>query len=151
GRIGEAQILHQTGARNYEGVAAEATELGLTAADRYRARPFLDQNEIPLAYRAADMVICRCGVSTLAELAANGVPALLVPLPTAYADHQTANARAYSKRGAGLLLAEERLTSEGLANQIERLRADPARREAMSAAARDIARPYAANSVAEIA
>ncbi|MFI6874547.1 UDP-N-acetylglucosamine--N-acetylmuramyl-(pentapeptide) pyrophosphoryl-undecaprenol N-acetylglucosamine transferase [Streptomyces sp. NPDC050400] len=97
------------------------------------AVPYLDRMD--LAYAAADLVVCRAGSATVAELATTGVPAVLVPYPHAPGDHQTHNARVLSDAGAGLLLADADTTAEALAALAEPLLADPARLAAMSAAA----------------
>jgi UDP-N-acetylglucosamine--N-acetylmuramyl-(pentapeptide) pyrophosphoryl-undecaprenol N-acetylglucosamine transferase len=136
------QALHQVGAKNMETAAARPG---------YRPVPYLDSNQIPLAYRAADLTICRCGVGSLAEAAANGLPMLMVPLPTAYADHQTYNARAMERGGAGILLPQPDLTPKRLSAAITELRDDAARREQMSSASRSLGRPDAAEQVARIA
>jgi UDP-N-acetylglucosamine--N-acetylmuramyl-(pentapeptide) pyrophosphoryl-undecaprenol N-acetylglucosamine transferase len=136
------QLLHQVGAKN---MAAAEERPG------YIAVPYLDADQIPRAYRAADVTICRCGVGSLAEAAANGLPMLMVPLPTAYADHQTHNARAMERGGAGILLPQPDLTPEKLVSAITELHADPPRLARMSAASRSLGRPDAAERVARIA
>ncbi|MFJ4710573.1 UDP-N-acetylglucosamine--N-acetylmuramyl-(pentapeptide) pyrophosphoryl-undecaprenol N-acetylglucosamine transferase [Streptomyces sp. NPDC088785] len=103
--------------------------LGTPAA----AVPYLDRMD--LAYAAADLVVCRAGSATVAELATTRVPAVLVPYPHAPGDHQTHNARVLSDAGAGLLLPDGRATPEALAALVEPLLADPARLAAMAAAA----------------
>lgn len=140
------QILHQVGTGK-----EEVTEsLGKGVAP-YVAVPFLNAEQMPLAYRASDVTLCRCGVGSLAEAAANGLPLLMVPLPTAYADHQTHNARAYEHGGGGVLIAQAELTPERLVQEVHGLRTDPARREQMAKASRALGRPDAAARVAEIA
>ncbi len=147
---GPVQVLHQTGPRNHEEALKVAERTDLSRIN-YLPRPYISGEQMPLAYRAADLVVCRCGISTLAEITANGVPALMVPLPTAYADHQTANARAVERAGAGIHLRQPELTPERLAEQVQALRGDEARREAMAAAGRALGRPEAARHVAELA
>ncbi|MET9361379.1 UDP-N-acetylglucosamine--N-acetylmuramyl-(pentapeptide) pyrophosphoryl-undecaprenol N-acetylglucosamine transferase [Streptomyces sp. NPDC006632] len=109
------------------------TERQLTGMPGARAVPYLDRMD--LAYAAADLVVCRAGSATVAELAATGVPAVLVPYPHAPGDHQTHNARVLSDAGAGLLVPDEETTAFRLAGLIEPLLADPARLAAMSGAA----------------
>jgi UDP-N-acetylglucosamine--N-acetylmuramyl-(pentapeptide) pyrophosphoryl-undecaprenol N-acetylglucosamine transferase len=94
------------------------------------------EERMPLAYAAADLVVARAGASTVAELAAIGVPSILVPWPGAAADHQTDNARSLAAVGAAVLLPESQLTPGRLASEIEQLRADPSTLPAMAAAAR---------------
>ncbi|MFF4186525.1 glycosyltransferase [Streptomyces sp. NPDC001691] len=109
------------------------TELQLAGLPGARAVPYLDRMD--LAYAAADLVVCRAGSATVAELAATGVPAVLVPYPHAPGDHQTHNARVLSDAGAGLLVPDAETTAFRLAGLIEPLLADPARLAAMSCAA----------------
>jgi UDP-N-acetylglucosamine--N-acetylmuramyl-(pentapeptide) pyrophosphoryl-undecaprenol N-acetylglucosamine transferase len=136
------QVLHQVGPKNAESMAAKPGYLPVA---------YLDAHQIPLAYRAADLTLCRCGVGSLAEAAANGLPMLMVPLPTAYADHQTGNARAMERGGAGILMPQAELSPQSLAVAIKSLRDYAAKRNAMSAASRALGRPDAAENVARIA
>jgi UDP-N-acetylglucosamine--N-acetylmuramyl-(pentapeptide) pyrophosphoryl-undecaprenol N-acetylglucosamine transferase len=99
--------------------------------------------------RAADLVICRSGATTLAELTAAGRPAILVPLPTSTDDHQRKNAEVIRRAGAGLVIDERELTGDRLAADISALVADAGRRERMSVAARSLARPDAAERIAD--
>ena len=94
------------------------------------------EERMPQAYAAADLVVARAGASTVAELAAIGVPSILVPWPGAAADHQTDNARSLAAVGAAVLLPESQLTPARLAREIEQLRTDPSTLPAMAAAAR---------------
>ena len=94
------------------------------------------EERMPQAYAAADVVVARAGASTVAELAAIGVPSILVPWPGAAADHQTDNARSLAAVGAAVLLPESQLTPDRLAREIDQLRADPSTLPAMAAAAR---------------
>ncbi|MFE0684229.1 glycosyltransferase [Streptomyces sp. NPDC058961] len=109
------------------------TERQLSGLPGARAVPYLDRMD--LAYAAADLVVCRAGSATVAELAATGVPAVLVPYPHAPGDHQTHNARVLSDAGAGLLVPDAETTAFRLAGLVEPLLADPARLAAMSGAA----------------
>ncbi|MFE5741484.1 UDP-N-acetylglucosamine--N-acetylmuramyl-(pentapeptide) pyrophosphoryl-undecaprenol N-acetylglucosamine transferase [Streptomyces celluloflavus] len=97
------------------------------------AVPYLDRMD--LAYAAADLVVCRAGSATVAELATIGMPAVLVPYPHAPGDHQTHNARVLSDAGAALLLPDAETTAERLAALVDPLLADPDRLAAMGAAA----------------
>lgn len=102
------------------------------------------------AYAAADLVVCRAGATTLAELGVLGLPAVLVPYPHATADHQRANARAAAAAGAAVLLDEDDLDAERLAATVRDVLGDPDRLAAMSLAARTWARPDAAEGVAAV-
>lgn len=98
-----------------------------------QAVAYLDRMD--LAYAAADLVICRAGSATIAELATTGVPAVLVPYPHAPGDHQTHNARVLSDAGAAVLLPDAEATADRLAALVEPLLRDPRRLAAMSGAA----------------
>lgn len=143
----DISIIHQTG--DTEGGPGEhVRDAGVGSV--YRSRPFLDTENLAAAYRAADVAVCRCGASTLAEVAAAGLPSLLIPYPLAYADHQTANARAVAEAGGGVLIPQADLTSARLAEELHALKADQTRRQRMADATRAMARPDAAQAVAEV-
>jgi UDP-N-acetylglucosamine:LPS N-acetylglucosamine transferase len=108
------------------------------------------EERMPTVYAAADLVVCRAGAMTVAELAAAGVPAVLVPLPGAPGDHQTANARVLERVGAAVLLPDPECTPAGLTTVVEGLLADPARLGAMGRAAHALARPDAAAAGAAV-
>ncbi len=143
------QVLHQTGEAHLDEIRSRANS-ATERLIRYEPRAYFDGEQMPMAYRAADIIVCRCG-TTLAEVTANGIPALMVPLPSAYADHQTANARAVERAGGGVLLPQASLTPRQLADEVNALAADTARRDHMAAASRSLGRPDAARKVAEIA
>jgi UDP-N-acetylglucosamine--N-acetylmuramyl-(pentapeptide) pyrophosphoryl-undecaprenol N-acetylglucosamine transferase len=103
---------------------------------------------MPEALAATDVAVSRAGAMGTAELLAWGRPTLLVPLPTAAADHQTHNARALEKAGAAIMLREQDLTPARLWSDVLALTADTPRREAMAAAARQRAQPNAALEIA---
>lgn len=144
-------ILWQTGRDRLREVeeVIEAVMGGRPVEDRDRVilHPFLD--EMSAAWLAADLALCRAGASTIAELAAYGVPALLVPLPTAAGGHQEANAAAMAEAGAALLLPEEELSGEHLAHEVGALIGDRERLEAMGEAAGNASREGGAGIVAE--
>ena len=104
------QILHQTGTRNFEESAA-----GTTSPTNYHVRAYLD--DMVAAYASADLVMCRCGSSTIAELTAVGLPAILVPYPYSHLDHQRLNAEILEKKGAGILVADSELTPAAYSRQ----------------------------------
>lgn len=135
-------LTHQTGERDLDLVRQAYRRAGLDA----RVEPFLFAMDREM--KAADVVVCRAGATTLAELAAAGRPSILVPLPTATDDHQRRNAEAFVRHGAAVLLDQRELTGERLASEIEALAGDPDRCRAMGEAARRLARPDAADLVA---
>jgi UDP-N-acetylglucosamine--N-acetylmuramyl-(pentapeptide) pyrophosphoryl-undecaprenol N-acetylglucosamine transferase len=113
---------------------------------RVRVRPYL--SPIADAYAAADLAMTRAGALTLAELCAWGIPGILVPLPTAAADHQSANARTLSAAGAARELPQRELTVDRLDREVRSLFDDPVRLEAMRRAALARGRPDAAEKIA---
>jgi UDP-N-acetylglucosamine--N-acetylmuramyl-(pentapeptide) pyrophosphoryl-undecaprenol N-acetylglucosamine transferase len=139
----ELAITHQTGERDLDLVRGAYERAGIAA----RAEAFIF--EIDREMRAADLVICRSGATTLAELTAAGRPAILVPLPTSTDDHQRKNAEVIRRAGAGLVIDERELTGDRLAADISALVTDAGRRERMSMAARSLARPDAAERIAD--
>jgi UDP-N-acetylglucosamine--N-acetylmuramyl-(pentapeptide) pyrophosphoryl-undecaprenol N-acetylglucosamine transferase len=136
------RIVHQTGERDRMHVAHEYERAGITA----RVEAFLEG--VADEMRAATLVICRAGATTLAELAATGRPAVIVPLPTATDDHQRRNARVLAAAGAAIAVEERELGEGGLARLVAGLLANPARRREMSAAVRTFAKPDAAATIA---
>lgn len=128
---GDVHLLIKTGPAALDEARARLTYDGGDAVAR--AVPYLDRMD--LAYAAADLVVCRAGSATVAELASTGVPAVLVPYPHAPGDHQTHNARVLSDAGAGLLLPDAEVTADRLAALVGPLLDSPARLAAMSGAA----------------
>lgn len=134
------EVWHQAGKRNIDSAQAAYIDAGIEA----RVVPFIP--DMAEAYRWADLVLCRAGAMTIAELAAVGVASILVPFPYAVDDHQTANARYLSDNAAAVLLPQTQLTPERLGELIrevtpEALRkmAEAARRLALMNATRDVA------------
>ena len=103
--------------------------------------------DMPLVMAAADLVLCRAGASTIAEIAAIAKPAVLVPSPNVVADHQTKNARVLANAGGAVLLPEGESSGEKLYALMTGLLSDAPRREAMSRALRDMAVPDAAEQI----
>jgi UDP-N-acetylglucosamine--N-acetylmuramyl-(pentapeptide) pyrophosphoryl-undecaprenol N-acetylglucosamine transferase len=101
------------------------------------------------AYARADLIICRAGATTVAELTAFGKAAILVPYPYAIYDHQRGNAQALQARGAAEMLLDQDLTGALLAERIRSYFADRARIEKMAAAARALGRPDAAAKIVD--
>jgi UDP-N-acetylglucosamine--N-acetylmuramyl-(pentapeptide) pyrophosphoryl-undecaprenol N-acetylglucosamine transferase len=138
------QILHVTGEREYPVVAEELRKAG--ANPDYQAFPFLD--DFPLALAAADAVVARAGGS-VAEILARGAPSLLVPYPYAAGDHQSKNACMVAAEGAALSVPDAELDAERLAAAVTTL-LDPEVNRRMRAAALRLARPDAADRIADI-
>jgi len=112
-----------------------------------RVEPFLFA--IDREMKAADLVVCRAGATTVAELAALGKASILIPLPTATDDHQRRNALALVREGAALMVEQRELSGDRLATEMLSLAADTARRRGMGEAARRLARPDAARVIVE--
>ncbi len=141
----DLQLLVLTGAANLESVR-HAIPSG--TALRVRALPFLDQME--LAYAAADLVVCRAGASSVAEVSVCGLPSVLVPYPYATRRHQDANARALSRAGAAIVVPDDVLNGRLLAARVRDLLGDPARLAEMGRRAIAWARPDAAGALAHV-
>lgn len=133
-------VVHQTGKRHHAAVVQMYQQAGVQAD----IRAFID--DMAASYAAADLVICRSGALTVAELAAVGVASLLIPFPFAVDDHQTHNARFLSERGAAVLLPQTRLNAENLAQWLGAQRRE--KLLAMARQARSVARADAAAVVA---
>lgn len=138
------RILHQTGEAELETVRDRYRRHGISAD----VRPFID--DMASAYAAADLVICRAGATTIAELTALGKPAVLVPYPYAADDHQRKNAESLVARGAAQMILDRELSAERLAESVTRLRDQPQSLAAMAQAARDLGRPDAAERVVDV-
>lgn len=141
GLLEETTLLWSTGALTHTAFAR------YHRAPRVQVRAFWDP--IATAYAAADLVVARAGAMTLAEITAWRLPSVLVPLPTAAADHQSANARALEAAGAALHLPESRLTPASLVEAVRAILEDPVRRDAMAVAAWQRGQPGAAQGIAE--
>ncbi len=135
-------VLHVCGRRDHPELAE------LTRPPGYDLREYLDLTDFAQALAAADLVVARAGGS-LFEVAAHGKPAILIPYPHAAADHQAANARWMERGGAAVVVPDGELSAARLARETAALLADPQRMRAMAAAARRLARPDAAEVVAE--
>ncbi len=135
-------VLHVCGRRDYPELSTHELRPG------YDLREYLELADFDRALAAADLVVARAGGSVF-EIAAHGLPAILVPYPHASADHQSANARWISDAGAALVIADAELSASRLAAEVAALLADSDRLRTMSAAARLLARPRAAQDVAD--
>lgn len=134
-------VTHQTGQADAEHVEAAYRAAGAEAT----VLPFID--DMAAAYRDADLVVCRSGASTIAELTVCGRPSILVPFPYAVDDHQSANARVLAAAGGAVHLPQGELTAERLIQEIESL--EPERLRAMAAAARSQGKPRAVRDIAD--
>ncbi len=140
GRV-DVQFILQTGSEDFDRARDLVEKEQLPA----RVMPFLRQ--IQLAYAAADLVVCRSGAMTLAEIAACGTPAILIPYPHAAHNHQEVNATNLVERGAAALILDRELNGERMAKEVAHLLADRQTLRRMSAHARTFARPDAAERI----
>ena len=141
------QVFHQTGTKDQPEIATRYEKLrssGLIA----ESVAFID--DMARAYAAADLLVCRAGATTIAELTVCKKPAILVPFPFAADDHQTVNARSLVQAGAALLIPEEELSAEKLADELRALEADRPRLLRMSRASGVLGRPEAAREIADV-
>jgi UDP-N-acetylglucosamine--N-acetylmuramyl-(pentapeptide) pyrophosphoryl-undecaprenol N-acetylglucosamine transferase len=147
-------IIHQTGERDYND--ALAAYQGLKNRTGESAASFTNEvfkfiEDMPSAFASADLVVCRSGASTVAEIAAAGKPAVFVPFPRAADDHQRVNAEALARHGAAVVVEESKLEGVWLAETIAALLCDSSRLGRMSAAAKELAHPNAARDIAAMA
>ena len=136
--------IHGAG-RDYRAVLDALQGSGLADHPEVDVREYI--YDMPLVMAAADLVLCRAGASTIAEIAAIAKPAVLVPSPNVVADHQTKNARVLANAGGAVLLPEGESSGEKLYALMTGLLSDAPRREAMSRALRDMAVPDAAEQI----
>jgi UDP-N-acetylglucosamine--N-acetylmuramyl-(pentapeptide) pyrophosphoryl-undecaprenol N-acetylglucosamine transferase len=141
-----AQILWQTGDGDFENIKRLLTAQAMTQPERVCIHGFIERMEN--AYAASDLAVCRAGATTLAELMQAGLPSVLVPLPSAAADHQTANAKSMAEAGASIVCSEERM-EENLLDIIVGLIRDPSRLLDMAQHARSLGRTDATAVLAD--
>jgi UDP-N-acetylglucosamine--N-acetylmuramyl-(pentapeptide) pyrophosphoryl-undecaprenol N-acetylglucosamine transferase len=140
----ELSIVHQTGRHDLEQVKQGYAASGFTAD----VREFID--DMAHSYLGADLVICRAGATTLAELTVCKKPSILIPFPHATDDHQAVNAQALVDRGAARMFREAELTGALLASTIRELKNDPQALDDMGKAAGQLGRPEAAREIADV-
>lgn len=138
------EVRHQCGAAHVEATRYHYTEAKIDAS----VEPFID--DMAAAYAWADLVVCRAGALTIAELAAAGLGAVLIPFPHAVDDHQTRNAQAMEQIGAAIVIQERELSVDLLSTAIGTLLADRQRLTRMACAARTLAKPAAAARIADV-
>lgn len=138
-------VTHQTGEADFERIRDAYAASALSTAD---VRPFI--SDIFTEFEKADLIICRAGATTCAEVAAAGRATIMVPLPTAADDHQRKNAEALERAGAAKMLLQKDLNGERLAEEIIGLIEQPARLQEMQAAAKSLSRPDAASATVDI-
>ena len=137
----EIQIVHQTGEPDYDMAVDAYRRSGI----RHLVRPFFD--EIHHVYSASDLMLCRAGGMTIAEITAFGLPAILVPFARATNDHQTLNALSLERRGAAIVIPEGEISPERLAEEIKGIILDGMRLSGMSRASKSLGNPKAAEMI----
>ncbi len=140
-------IRHVAGTRDYEDLESR---LPIGTDDALAFHLVRYEDDMASVYAAADLVLCRAGASSVAELAATGVPSILVPLPEAPGDHQTANARVLAGAGAAVMVPDAELDGTRLSAEVNSLLGDRRRLAAMASAAIGSARRDAAESVVDL-
>ena len=138
------RIVHQSGPGGFEQLREEFSRSGLEG----EVVPFIV--DMPAAFAAADLVVCRSGAGAVSELAAAGKPSMLAPFPFAADDHQTKNAEAMERAGAARLVPDRQMNGEKLSAVVAELAGSPGALERMGEAARRFAKPGAARRAAEI-
>jgi len=138
------RFTHQTGARDRDQVARGYAAVGFANS----VQDFV--TDMSAAYAASDLIVCRAGAITLAELTICKKPSILVPFPAAADNHQVANARSLVDAGASVMIEERDLTGELLAREIRRLLLDAAARARMARSAGLLGAPQAASEIAEV-
>ncbi|MBI3941113.1 MAG: undecaprenyldiphospho-muramoylpentapeptide beta-N-acetylglucosaminyltransferase [Acidobacteria bacterium] len=141
-QIPDLRVIHQTGTAEFESCRRYGSAW-------WEVRPFID--DMPRAMSQASLVICRAGASTLAELAAAGKCAVLVPFPFAADDHQMVNARCLASQGAARLLPQSELTAGALANSVLELHRRPEQRKEMESAIRRFFNARSAEEIIDLA
>jgi UDP-N-acetylglucosamine--N-acetylmuramyl-(pentapeptide) pyrophosphoryl-undecaprenol N-acetylglucosamine transferase len=144
-RIPNLRIVHQTGSRDFDEVCKSYDASGINV----EVISFID--DMPQSFAEADLIVCRSGASTVAEIAAAGKCALFVPFPGAADDHQLRNAEVLAQADAALLIPENELSTERFVNEVTELLNNPSRMTAMAAKASSLAHPNAAAHIAEMA
>jgi UDP-N-acetylglucosamine--N-acetylmuramyl-(pentapeptide) pyrophosphoryl-undecaprenol N-acetylglucosamine transferase len=139
------RIVHQTGKPQYEEIAAAYRSLNI----EIEASAFID--DMASRFAQADLIVCRSGASSVAEVAATGKAAIFVPLPTAADDHQRKNAESLVAQNAAMMILEPQLTVERFVAAIESAFRDPAQLAAIGARARTLAHQDAASRIAQLA
>ena len=142
-------VVHVAGATEQATVSAALAAAGGDGDGRWRVMGYLDDMGSALA--ASDLIVARAGATSIAEITALGLPAVLVPYPHATDDHQTKNAAAMVAHGAAELVADSAIDGERFGDTVAGLLRDPARRATMAAASKGLGRPDAADRVAALA
>lgn len=139
----QLQFVHQTGTADYKAVKARYE----TSSLRHVVQPYFDP--IEMIYSIADLMVCRAGGMTIAEITACGIPAIFIPLPTAAGDHQKLNAQVIADAGAGIVLHQHKLTGSKLAKKIIEVIDNPEKHQRMANQSRKLGNPRAGEKIAQ--
>lgn len=142
---GQLSITHQTGETDFERIRAAYADSKFANAD---VRPFI--SDISVEFGKADLLVCRAGATTCAEIAAAGKAAVLIPLPTAADNHQQKNAEAFENAGAAKMILQQKLSGPVLANVVGELLNSPTAIDEMESAARRLGHPDAAERTVDL-
>jgi len=143
-RVPGIHIIHQTGQRDFDNVQAAYAKSSISS----EVHKFID--DMPGTFARADLLVCRSGASTVAEITAAGKPAIFVPFPRAADDHQNVNARALERAGAAVVVEESNLGAAYLVDTVAALIGDVNRLRNMAAGAKSLAHPKAVEEIAEM-
>ena len=148
--LSDYQIIHQCGENNYQGCQGRADLILETSPfkSRYKLLPFLKFDGMRMAYGAADLAVSRAGSGSIFEIAASGLPGIIIPLTGSAQEHQRENAYAYAKSGAAAVIEERNLKPHILKSEIDRLFAGKEEMANMSESAKQFAKPNAAEKIA---
>jgi UDP-N-acetylglucosamine--N-acetylmuramyl-(pentapeptide) pyrophosphoryl-undecaprenol N-acetylglucosamine transferase len=141
----QIQIIHQTGKSDYPSLKEQYEK----EAPFFEVTAFI--HNVEEFYNRCDLLICRAGAVTLAEITSLGKPAILVPLPTATHDHQYQNAKRLAEAGAATLIQQQDFTAERLVQELENFMTHPEELQAMAEASRKLGKPDAAQRVVDLA
>ena len=143
-RVAGLHIIHQTGESDFERVRTAYADSGISG----EVHKFID--DMPAMFARADLLVCRSGASTVAEITAAGKPAIFVPFPRAADDHQNVNARALERAGAAVVIEESKLQPAYLVDTVSGLMEDANRLRKMADAAKSLAHPQAVEQIAAL-
>ncbi len=137
------QVIHMTGQTGYDETVADFKTAGIDLVNcgNITVTPYLYNMDEALA--AADLIVCRAGAASIAEIAVRGVPSILIPYPYSTENHQEHNARALAEKGAAIMILDKELTGESLWEAVRNLFANRARLASMAAAAKQLGKPGA--------
>ena len=141
------EVIHQTGEKNFTSATTFYNNENIVVSDEIKVEAFID--DMPAVYQWADLVICRSGAMTVFELAAAGVPSVLIPYPHAVDDHQTQNALYLENVGAAIIKQQDELTADWVVEVLEDFSANRKKLQNMAVAARKLAIPGSAKTIAD--